>query len=179
MALPAPIRLSVNVSSAQFNRGDMAAMVAAALEKTGFPSNRLDIEITESLFLHPGKSVQTALASIRALGVSIALDDFGTGYSSLNYIQRLPISKIKLDKSFVAGLPENAGSAAIVRAVAGLARDLDLQLNAEGVESTAQAAFLKSLGVDEVQGYLYGRPQTAVDIAELVRPMERPRLRSA
>jgi diguanylate cyclase (GGDEF)-like protein/PAS domain S-box-containing protein len=177
--LPEPVRLSVNVSSAQFNRSDMAAVIAAALQKSGLSPHRLDIEITESLFLQPAKSVQTTLAAIRALGVSIALDDFGTGYSSLSYIQRLPISKIKLDKSFVAGLPENAGSAAIVRAVAGLARDLDLQLNAEGVETTAQAAFLKSMGVDEVQGYLYGRAQTAADVAEMVRPLTRPRLRSA
>jgi diguanylate cyclase (GGDEF)-like protein len=177
--LPDAIRLSVNVSSAQFTRNDMAAVVAAALQKSGLSPHRLDLEITESLFLQPGKTVQAALAAIRALGVSIALDDFGTGYSSLSYIQRLPISKIKLDKSFVAGLPENAGSAAIVRAVAGLARDLDLQLNAEGVETTAQAAFLKSMGVDEVQGYLYGKPQAIHDITEMVRPLERPRLRSA
>jgi diguanylate cyclase (GGDEF)-like protein len=170
--LPETIRLSVNVSSAQFTRNDMAEVIAAALQKSGLSPHRLDIEITESLFLNAGKGVQTTLAAIRALGVSIALDDFGTGYSSLNYIQRLPITKIKLDQSFVAGLPENAGSAAIVRAVAGLARDLDLQLNAEGVETTAQAAFLKSMGVDEVQGYLYGRPQTPRDIVDMVESLD-------
>jgi diguanylate cyclase (GGDEF)-like protein len=171
-ALPEPVRLSVNVSSAQFTRNNMAELVSIALEKSGLSPHRLDLEITESLFLQPDKRVQAALAAIRALGVAIALDDFGTGYSSLNYIQRLPISKIKLDKSFVAGLPENAGSAAIVRAVAGLARDLDLQLNAEGVETTAQAAFLKSMGVDEVQGFLYGRPLPAQDIAEMVASLD-------
>jgi diguanylate cyclase (GGDEF)-like protein len=176
---PGDVRLSVNVSASQFTRCDMPGLVAMALENSGLPANRLDLEITESLFMQPSKAVQAALSAIRALGVSIALDDFGTGYSSLNYIHRLPITKIKLDQSFVAGLPENAGSVAIVRAVAGLARDLDLQLNAEGVETMAQAAFLKSMGVDEVQGYLYGKPQPAREAAELVRPLPPPRRRRA
>ncbi|HVY20455.1 MAG TPA: EAL domain-containing protein [Bauldia sp.] len=176
---PGDVRLSVNVSASQFARCDMAGLVASALENSGLPAHRLDLEITESLFMQPSKAVQAALSAIRALGVSLALDDFGTGYSSLNYIHRLPITKIKLDQSFVAGLPENAGSVAIVRAVAGLARDLDLQLNAEGVETTAQAAFLKSMGVDEVQGYLYGRPQPAHEVAAMVQPLPTPRRRRA
>jgi EAL domain-containing protein (putative c-di-GMP-specific phosphodiesterase class I) len=167
---PASIRLSVNVSSAQFARCDMAEVVSAALRQSALSPFRLDVEITESLFMQPSKTVHAALASLRDLGVSIALDDFGTGYSSLSYIQKFPITKIKLDQSFVAGLPENAGSVAIVRAVAGLARDLQLKLNAEGVETPAQAAFLTSLGIDEVQGYLYGRPQTATDMAALLKP---------
>jgi len=102
------------------------------------------------------------------MGVGIALDDFGTGYSSLSYIKKFPITKIKLDQSFVSGLPENAGSASIVRAVAGLAKDLRLYLNAEGVENAAQVAFLGSLGVHEVQGYLFGLPQPASEIIQLL-----------
>lgn len=176
---PYSIRLSVNVSSAQFAHSDMAEVVGSALQHSGLSPFRLDVEITESLFMQPSRTVHAALARLRDLGVSIALDDFGTGYSSLSYIQKFPITKIKLDKSFVAGLPDNAGSAAIVRAVAGLAKDLSLQLNAEGVETAAQSAFLQSLGVDEVQGYLYGKPQTWVDLSTIVAPMAEAERRRA
>ena len=167
---PAPIKLAVNVSSAQFVRCDMAEVVLQALERSGLPPARLDLEITESLFMQPSKTVHAVLTRLRSIGVGIALDDFGTGYSSLGYIQTFPITKIKLDRSFVAGLPANNSSASIVRAVAGLAKDLGLRLNAEGVEDAAQAAFLDSLGVDEVQGFLYGRPQPAEEVARLLKP---------
>ena len=167
---PDSIRLAVNVSSAQFLRCDMVEIVSEALVHSALSPSRLDLEITESLFMQPSGSVHTALTRLRSLGVGIALDDFGTGYSSLSYIQKFPITKIKLDKSFVAGLPANAGSASIVRAVAGLARDLQLHLNAEGVENAAQVVFLTALGVDEVQGYLYGRPQPAEEMARAFNP---------
>jgi EAL domain-containing protein (putative c-di-GMP-specific phosphodiesterase class I) len=165
---PGSIRLAVNVSSAQFAQRDVAEIVARVLARTAMPPARLDLEITESLFMQPGKIVEATLARLRSFGVGIALDDFGTGYSSLGYIQKFPITKIKLDQSFVADLPENSGSAAIVRAVASLAKDLQLHLNAEGVENAAQVAFLSSLGVDEVQGYLFGRPQPASEIVHLL-----------
>ncbi len=158
------MRLAVNVSSAQFARGEIANSVSNVLKRTGLDASRLDLEITESLFMQPSNAVYSALAELREIGVGIALDDFGTGYSSLSYIQNFPITKIKLDKSFVAELPENASSAAIVRAVARLATDLGLRLNAEGVENSAQVALLSSLGVDEVQGFLFGRPQEASEI---------------
>ena len=167
---PQATRLAVNVSSAQFARGDVAEFVSRVLERTKLPAARLDLEITESLFMQPNASVQSALADLRAIGVGIALDDFGTGYSSLSYIQKFPITKIKLDKSFVADLPQNVGSAAIVRAVATLAKDLGLHLNAEGVENAAQVALLSSLGVDEVQGFLFGRPRPAREVAEALAP---------
>ncbi len=160
-----PIRLAVNASSAQFARGDIAEFVSQTLKRTGFPASRLDLEITESLFIQPSATVHGALGALRAMGVGIALDDFGTGYSSLSYIQNFPITKIKLDKSFVADLPENTGSAAIVRAVTRLTKDLGLLLVAEGVENAAQLALLKSVGVDQVQGFLFGRPQPGREIA--------------
>ena len=166
---PGSVRLAVNVSSAQFAQRDMAEVVSRVLERTAIPPARLDLEITESLFMQPNKIVEATLARLRSFGVGIALDDFGTGFSSLSYIQKFPITKIKLDQSFVAGLPENTGSAAIVRAVASLAKDLKLHLNAEGVETEAQVAFLSSLGVDEVQGYLFGKPQPASDIVHFLR----------
>ncbi len=164
------VRLAVNVSSAQFARGDIAEFVSRVLKRTGMPASRLDLEITESLFMQPSNAVHRALKDLRAIGVGIALDDFGTGYSSLSYIQKFPITKIKLDKSFVADLPENTGSAAIVRAVARLATDLGLHLNAEGVENAAQLALLKSLGVDEVQGFLFGRAQPAGELTRVLEP---------
>ncbi|MEJ0012336.1 MAG: EAL domain-containing protein [Bauldia sp.] len=167
---PADVRLAVNVSSAQFARCDMAALVASALEKGNLPASRLDLEITESVFLQPSSTLHDVLTSLRSMGVGIALDDFGTGYSSLGYLQKFPITKIKLDRQFVADLPANAGSAAIVRAVASLARELKLQLNAEGVEMVAQVAFLNAYGIDEVQGYLYGRPAPARDIIGTLEP---------
>ncbi len=143
------------------------------------PASRLDLEITESLFMQPSKVVQGTLARLRAIGVGIALDDFGTGYSSLSYIQKFPITKIKLDQSFVADLPENEGSVSIVRAVASLAKDLNLHLNAEGVENAAQLAFLTSVGVDEVQGYLFGRPQPGFEVAHILnQPDEAMRRRA-
>ncbi len=165
------VRLAVNVSSAQFARGDIAEFVSQVLERTGLPASRLDLEITESLFMQPSAAVHGALRALRAIGVGIALDDFGTGYSSLSYIQKFPITKIKLDKSFVADLPENTSSAAIVRAVARLATDLGLHLNAEGVENAAQVALLSSLGVDEVQGFLFGHPQTASEFTHALKAM--------
>jgi EAL domain-containing protein (putative c-di-GMP-specific phosphodiesterase class I) len=157
----------------------MAEVVSSALDRSGLPSGRLDLEITESVFLQPSKTMHATLTQLRGIGVGIALDDFGTGYSSLSYIEKFPITKIKLDQSFVAGLPANAGSAAIVRAVAGLAKDLKLHLNAEGVENAGQVAFLSSLGVDEVQGYLFGPAQPAERTARsLERSAETVRLRA-
>ena len=171
------LRLAVNVSSVQFTRGDMARQVADALKKSGLPARQLDLEITESVFMHPSKAIHESLAEVRALGVGVALDDFGTGYSSLSYLQKFPITKIKLDQSFVAELPANGHSASIVRAVASLAHDLKLKLNAEGIENAAQAAFLRSLDVSEGQGYLFGQAQRADDMARLINsPAERARL---
>ena len=112
-------------------------------------------------------------AELRSLGAGIALDDFGTGYSSLSYINKFPINKIKLDKSFVSGLPTKAGAAAIVRAVSALAKDLGIRLNAEGVETQEQEVFLRLLSVDEGQGFLYGRGQSAADTGRLLTARDR------
>ncbi len=165
---PTSVRLAVNVSSAQFARSDVAEVVSDALERSALDPSRLDLEITESLFMQASRSVHIVLRQIRSMGVGIALDDFGTGYSSLSYLHKFPITKIKLDRSFVEGLPSNAQSASIVRAVAGLAKDFRIHLNAEGVENSTQVGFLSLLGVDEVQGFLYGRPQPASEMADLL-----------
>jgi predicted signal transduction protein with EAL and GGDEF domain len=172
---PVPIKLAVNVSSVQFVRSDMVQTVSRALERSTLAPSRLDLEITESLFMQPTESVYSALTRLRAIGVGVALDDFGTGYSSLSYIHKFPIDKIKIDGSFVSGLPMDLDSSAIVRAIAALAKNLDIRLNAEAIETVEQAAFLRRLGVDEGQGYLYGRPQLAADITALMVPPVLPK----
>jgi EAL domain-containing protein (putative c-di-GMP-specific phosphodiesterase class I) len=135
---------------------------------------RLNLEITESLFMEPSQIVHLALARLRAAGVGIVLDDFGTGYSSLSYIHAFPIDKIKIDKSFVSGLPADRDASAIVRAVAVLASDLGVRLNAEGIESGIQADFLALAGVVEGQGHLFGKPQPAAEFRRLLAAQVTP-----
>jgi diguanylate cyclase (GGDEF)-like protein len=155
---PAHIKIAVNVSSVQFRRDDLVGAVAGALGASGLPGKRLELEITESLFLHENQDLVTTLRQIREMGVRFALDDFGTGYSSLSYVHRFPIDKIKIDRSFVVGIPHDHGSVAIVRAVAAMADSLNMRLLAEGIESQEHISFLRLLGCHEGQGYLFGKP---------------------
>jgi predicted signal transduction protein with EAL and GGDEF domain len=165
-------RLSVNVSPVQFRMSDVAAMVATVLAETGFPAERLDIEITESLFVEGNGDILATLSALRAMGVSIAMDDFGTGYSSLSYLARLPIDKIKIDQAFVRALPD-PDSTAIVETVVMLAKKLGKPLVAEGVETAAQAAFLASLGCEVGQGYHWGRPAPLTEsLAAMPQPLQ-------
>jgi diguanylate cyclase (GGDEF)-like protein len=165
LSWPAHVKVAVNVSSTQFVRCDVVAMVREALASTGLPASRLEIEITESLFMDLSYGIGETLARIHDMGVGIALDDFGTGFSSLGYIHRFPIDKIKIDRSFVTGLPRDRDSAAIVTAVATLAGSLGMRVIAEGIELDVQADWLKDIGVTEGQGYLYGRAKSASAIA--------------
>lgn len=171
---PVPVKLAVNVSSVQFGRCDMVGVVERALKLSGLEPFRLELEITESLFMQPSESVHAIFAQLRTIGVDIALDDFGTGFSSLSYIQKFPIDRIKIDQSFVSGLPADLDSSEIVRAVAGLAHNLDIRLIAEGIETTEQESFLRLLGITEGQGYLYGRPQLPADIVRMMLPRVSP-----
>jgi EAL domain-containing protein (putative c-di-GMP-specific phosphodiesterase class I) len=154
----APLRVAVNVSPAQIQRGDFASVVAAALARAGLDPARLELEVTESLLIHDPVHALLTLRRLKALGISIALDDFGTGYSSLTTLRTFEFDRVKIDRSFIEDLPDNAGSAAIVRAVLGLGRGLGLPVVAEGVETPAQLAALRAEGCAEVQGYLIGRP---------------------
>lgn len=149
-------RISINVSPVQFQHGDVVAMVASALSKSGFPAERLEVEVTESLLVQEGDIAKT-LRRLRALGVSIAIDDFGTGYSSLSYLWSLPLDKLKIDQSFVRQL-DNVRSASIVEAIVLLSHKLDLTIVVEGVETEEQCAHLSALGCQIAQGYLFGRP---------------------
>jgi EAL domain-containing protein (putative c-di-GMP-specific phosphodiesterase class I) len=147
--------LRVNVSARQFEETGLASDVDSALAESGLPPERLCLELTETLLLRDSDTAAKTLARIRALGVRVALDDFGTGYCSLSYLKRLPIDTIKIDRGFTAGLPQDRADLAIVRALVGLAKDLDIDVVGEGVETQAQADCLRECGIRAVQGWLY------------------------
>ncbi|SFC98653.1 putative bifunctional diguanylate cyclase/phosphodiesterase [Devosia psychrophila] len=152
-------RLSVNVSSAQFMLSDVVGSVTQALSKSGFPAHRLDLEITESLFVRDDTRIISELQQLRSLGVHIALDDFGTGYSSLSYLARLPVDKLKIDQAFVRSLPDPHHEA-LVETIILMAKRLGMAVVAEGIETAHQSAYLAGLGCEVGQGYLFGRPST-------------------
>jgi diguanylate cyclase (GGDEF)-like protein/PAS domain S-box-containing protein len=154
---PKPLRISVNLSPAQFGQGDLVNVVHSVLLETGLAPSRLEVEITESLMAD-----ERALALARrmkALGVHVVMDDFGTGYSSLQTLQTFPFDKLKIDRSFISNVDTNAQSATIVRAIIGLCRGLGVPTLAEGVEQQTQLDFLSQEACDEVQGFFFGRPQ--------------------
>jgi EAL domain-containing protein (putative c-di-GMP-specific phosphodiesterase class I) len=151
-------RVSVNVSPRQLASGELLPQVRAALQRHAIPAEALELEITESLLVGDIGGARVQLAELRSWGVSIALDDFGTGFSSLSTLRLLPVDVMKIDRSFVAELGSESGAMAVTRTIVTLARALNLHLVAEGVETEAQAAVLRSLGCDEFQGYLYARP---------------------
>ena len=162
------VRLAVNLSPIQVRCPGLVAVVAEVLRDTGMAAGSLDLEITEGTLLHDTAHTLETLGGIRALGVGIVLDDFGTGYSSLAYLRRFPFDKLKIDHGFVAHVKEDAGAAAIVRAVATLGRSLGMRVTAEGIETAAQLARLEELGCDEGQGYFLGRPMTGACLARLM-----------
>lgn len=153
-----PAYLTVNLSPKQLAVPRLAEGLAETLRATGAPPERLVLEITESALMDDPDAARATLARVRDLGVRLFLDDFGTGYSSLSYLHRFPLSGVKLDRSFVASMLDDPASAKVVRAVAGLARQLELGAVAEGIEEEAQAAALAELGFEHGQGYLFARP---------------------
>ena len=165
---PEHIRVAVNVSSVQFRRPGLGTHIVQALQGSGLPADRLEVEITESLFLDSAEETLKLLHSLRALGIRIALDDFGTGYSSLSYLQSFPFDKIKIDQSFIANLLTRPGASAIVKAITDLASALGMETTAEGVEETGQLSELRAHGCSSVQGYLFSRPIAAKDVAALL-----------
>ncbi len=151
-------KLAINLSPLQFMSGNVVELVAETLQKTEFPAEQLELEITETLLMSNMVRVTEALGQLKAMGVIIVLDDFGTGYSSLSYLTSFPFDKIKIDRSFVGSLSTNPTAQVIVRAIIGLGHDLDMSITAEGVETRAQEALLRSWGCDQAQGFLYGQP---------------------
>ena len=153
--------IAVNFSAAQFRYPGVVEMIAEILEETGLEPDRLEIEITESLFLNHSPETMTILRKIKALGVRIAMDDFGTGYSSLSYVAQFPFDKIKIDRSFVSQLSDDPQIGAIIASIVGLGRSLSVDITAEGVETEEQVALLQAAGCSIVQGFLFGAPQRA------------------
>lgn len=165
--LPA-IRVAVNVSAVQFRQDNVSSEVIAALEQTGLEPRWLELELTEGLLVHSFESTSRHVTRLRELGVSFAIDDFGVGYSALGYLRRLPIDIIKVDRSFVQDLPDDADDAALVDAIIRMAHGLRLRVVAEGVETEAQAELLRRQGCDEIQGYHVSRPLPAEGLARLL-----------
>jgi diguanylate cyclase (GGDEF)-like protein len=161
---PDEVRVAVNVSSVQFRKPGLANVLIQALAASGLDPKRLEVEITESIFLESSDALIAVLHSLRAMGIRIALDDFGTGYSSLSYLQSFPFDKIKIDRSFIQQLLSRAGSTAIVRAITDLARALGMETTAEGVENPEQLAELRLHGCSSVQGYLFSKPVTGAAV---------------
>ncbi len=165
---PKPLVIAVNVSPIQFRHGDLPNLVHSILFETGLSPGRLELEITESVLVNDFSRAISILHRLKSLGVRIAMDDFGTGYSSLSYLHCFSFDKIKIDQIFISDLESNHHSRAIVRAVIGLGRSLELPILAEGVETKAQYALLQQKGCDEVQGFLTGRPLPIADYAKSV-----------
>ena len=174
---PEALAVSVNLSAAQFRSDDLLATVAAALDDSGLPPQRLELEITESLLMSNTDRVLRMLHALSAMGVRIAMDDFGTGYSSLAYLWRFPFDKVKIDRSFTQGLGSDPKVALIVRSIVSLAHSMEIRVNAEGVETSAQLGALQRYGCDELQGYLLGRPVPPATLdhrGAVQAPPERP-----
>jgi len=165
---PDGLKVAVNVSPAQFRSPRLVSAVAEALEASGLPATRLELEITESVLLHDNEATLDTLHQLKGLGVRISLDDFGTGYSSLSYLRSFPFDKIKIDQSFVRDLPTKSGSRAIVRAVSSLGQSLGMSTTAEGVESVEQLERLAAEGCVEAQGYLFSPPVPAAEISAVI-----------
>ncbi|WP_133366790.1 putative bifunctional diguanylate cyclase/phosphodiesterase [Qipengyuania sediminis] len=166
---PAPVKVNINVSPEQLIEPDFVTTVVRALSGSGLSPERVEIEVTESIFLKDAHVARKALEAVMALGCSVALDDFGTGYSSLGYLRTLKFSTIKVDRTFVQGAAqENAESLAIIRAVVAMADSLGMTTTAEGVENAEEAAMIRNLNCTKIQGYHFGRPMPAEEARQLM-----------
>jgi diguanylate cyclase (GGDEF)-like protein len=177
---PSDTKVAVNVSGEQLLDNNFVASVVTALTSSGLPAHRLEVEVTESIFLRDAALARAALEKVMALGCGVALDDFGTGYSSLGYIRRLRFSTIKVDRSFVQGAATgNPESLAIIRAVVAMADSLEMSTTAEGVETEAELAIVRQLGCRKIQGFYFGRPMPANEAGALFRKWDMIRNESA
>lgn len=164
-----PVRVSVNFSAKTFHQRDIAQLVTEVLQETGLDACWLEIELTESTLMRNAEEAVSMLNELHALGIGIAIDDFGTGYSSLSYLKRLPVDRLKIDRSFVADIGTSGDDETITAAIIALAHELRLQVIAEGVETSAQFAFLRERACDELQGYFFAPPLPGEEAAALLR----------
>jgi len=170
--MPENVRIGINISPLQLHSNRLLSLIEQKIDETGISAERIELEITESVFLSDNTFILERLRKLKALGLRIAMDDFGTGFSSLAYLQRFPFDKLKLDQAFVRGIETSDQSCAIARATISMAHALGLTVTAEGVESEAQARFLREQGCDELQGYLFSRPQEQSALIPYLRSME-------
>jgi diguanylate cyclase (GGDEF)-like protein len=167
-----PLTLAVNVSSHQFRRSDICALVITVLNDTGFPSQQLELEITETGLMENQDNATAILNSLRAQGVRLAIDDFGTGYSSLAYLKHFPLDVLKIDKRFIDDIPFQQDDMEIAATIVAMGHILGFKVLAEGVETVAQLAFLQEKGCDMYQGYIKSKPVPAHEFAELLRAQQ-------
>jgi EAL domain-containing protein (putative c-di-GMP-specific phosphodiesterase class I) len=165
---PEPISVAVNLSPVQFQARQIALQVTRALAEAGLAPRRLELEITESVLLFQTQANLNTLHDLRNLGVRISMDDFGTGYSSLSYLRAFPFDKIKIDRTFVGGLPHSADCVAIVRALCNLGKDLGIKTLAEGVETEQQYRHLCEAGYTQGQGYYFSKPVSAEQFRKIL-----------
>ena len=166
--------IAVNLSPVQFRRDDLVEHITATLEKTGVAPGNLELEITEGAVMHSEEAAIKHMQRLKTLGIRLTMDDFGIGYSSLSFLTRFPIDHLKIDRSFVSDLPQNQEKAAVVRAIIAMARSLNLTTIAEGVETSAQAQFLRSTGCDQIQGFLFSPAVPAPNLARLIELTNTP-----
>jgi EAL domain-containing protein (putative c-di-GMP-specific phosphodiesterase class I) len=164
---PGHIRVAVNISPVQFRSNRLNSVVTQALTSANLDPHRLELEITESLFIDNIETTLASLHSLRALGVRVALDDFGTGYSSLSYLRSFPFDKIKIDRSFIVDLLAHKGATAIIKSITSLAEALGMETTAEGVETIDQLDILREQGCNQIQGYYFSKPVPAHEVSKM------------
>lgn len=163
-----PVQVGVNLSAMQFLHGDLLTEVKEILEEVGLHPAYLDLELTESMLVSNAEETIRILNVLKGLGVTVSMDDFGTGYSSLSYLTRFPLDSLKVDRAFVTGLPDDRDASALARAIISMAKNLNLKIVAEGIETESQVGFLHALGCHVGQGYLFSRPLTTEKFAEML-----------
>jgi diguanylate cyclase (GGDEF)-like protein len=167
------LRMAVNLSSRQFTKGELATVVSAALLESNITPRLLDLELTESILMEDREEPLRCLKDLKSLGLRLSIDDFGTGYSSLSYLTRFPLSSLKIDRSFLVGVPSNSQHVGVTKAIIAMAKSLQLTVTAEGVETDEALQFLRRHGCDEAQGYLFSRPVPAEEFYELLEKNRR------
>jgi len=170
-----PIPVAVNLAAPHLRERALPDLVERVLREHALPSSLLEIEVTESILMHDPELSLANARRLAELGVKLSIDDFGTGYSSLSYLKRLPIASLKIDQSFVRDIATDPDDAAIITAIIAMAHSLNLRVVAEGVETEAQRAFLKSHGCDEFQGFLFGHPVSAAEFARSMTLLQHDR----
>ncbi|WP_423140790.1 putative bifunctional diguanylate cyclase/phosphodiesterase [Parablastomonas sp. CN1-191] len=173
------LKLSINLSAAQLRNPEFPVELGYLLEETGFPPERLELEVTETHLVLDSVIAGRSMEVIRSFGVSIVLDDFGTGYASIGFLRQFRFEKLKLDRSLIADAATDSGSRAMMMASIAVARSLDMDVTAEGVETEAQAALVRSAGCDQIQGWLYFKPMRADEMSALAATVAAPALRAA